>query len=363
MSGTVLIMAGGTGGHIFPALAVAEALREQGWTCVWLGVVSGMEARLVPQHGFACEWVQMAGLRGKGVKRLLGAPWMLARAVAQCRAVIRRVRPAVVIGFGGYVTAPGGIAARMSGVPVIVHEQNSVAGLANRLLAKFAVRVLTAFPGVFADNAKVRLTGNPIRDEIAHVAEPAGRYALRHGRLHVLVVGGSLGAQALNSVVPAALAQLPEAARPVVIHQSGEKLLDSLRQLYAAAKVEAETVAFIDDMAAVYRDADLVICRAGALTIAELAAVGVAALLVPFPHAVDDHQTGNARFLADHGAAFLIQQQELTAERLAALLKVVNREQLADMAVCARAKARPNATQEVARICMEVAAAQSLRKS
>lgn len=354
---TALIMAGGTGGHIFPALAVAEALREAGWRCVWLGVATGMEARLVPQRGFDCEWVEMAGLRGKGVARLFKAPFMLARAVSQCRRVMQRIKPDLVLGFGGYVTAPGGLAAWSAGIPVIVHEQNSVAGMANKLLARFARRVLTAFPSAFPQGGRVLLTGNPIRADIAALGAPAERYAARTGPLQLLVVGGSLGAQALNEVLPKALALLPEAQRPQVVHQAGEKMLDNLRANYERAGVAAETVAFIHDMTAAYRAADLVICRAGALTVAEVAAAGVAALFVPFPHAVDDHQTGNARYLADDGGAWLIAQQNLTPELLADRLRSLSRETLMAMAVKAHAKALPGATADVVKICMEVAGA------
>lgn len=352
---TILIMAAGTGGHIFPALAVAEALRAQGWNCIWLGVSTGMEARLVPERGFTCEWIDMAGLRGKGVLRLVQAPLLLARAVAQCRAIIRRQQPALVLGFGGYVTAPGGIAARLSGVPLLIHEQNSVAGMANRLLSRFARKVLVAFPSAFAGKPNVVLTGNPVREDICRLPDPNARYAIRTGPLRLLVVGGSLGAQILNQVVPRALAQLPVDERPLVTHQAGEKHLAALQLSYASAGVTGETVAFIRDMAAAYREADLVICRAGALTVGEVAAAGVAALFVPYPHAVDDHQTGNARYLADDGAALLLPQAELTVERLSSILTGLTRERLRDMAVRALGKARPLATQDVVKQCLEIA--------
>ena len=357
MSKTVLIMAAGTGGHIFPALAVAEELRQQGWNCVWLGVASGMEARLVPERGFSCEWIDMAGLRGKGVLRLLKAPLLLARAISQCRAIIKRIQPDLVLGFGGYVTAPGGLAARLSGVPLVVHEQNSVAGMANRLLARFAGRVLIAFPSAFAAGDKVVLTGNPVRQDICRLPAPDARYAIRSGPLQILVVGGSLGAQILNNVVPRALAQLPAEERPQVTHQAGEKHLAALQLSYATAGVIGNTVAFIEDMAAAYRDADLVICRAGALTVGEVSAAGVAALFVPFPHAVDDHQTGNARYLADDGAALLLPQSEFSVERLTSILHGLTRERLRAMAVKAQAKARPQATFDVVQQCIEVAGA------
>lgn len=357
MSKTVLVMAAGTGGHIFPALAVAEELRQQGWNCVWLGVASGMEARLVPDRGFSCEWIDMAGLRGKGVLRLLKAPLLLARAITQCRAIMTRIKPDLVLGFGGYVTAPGGLAARLSGVPLIVHEQNSVAGMANRLLSRFARRVLIAFPSAFAASNKVVLTGNPVRQDICRLPAPDARYAIRSGPLQILVVGGSLGAQILNNVVPRALAQLPAEDRPLVTHQAGEKHLAALQLSYATAGVIGNTVAFIDDMAAAYRDADLVICRAGALTVGEVSAAGVAALFVPFPHAVDDHQTGNARYLADDGAALLLPQNEFSVARLTSILHGLTRERLRAMAVKAQAKARPQATHDVVQQCIEVAGA------
>lgn len=354
---TVLVMAAGTGGHIFPALAVAEALRDKGWSCIWLGVSTGMEARLVPEHGFTCEWIEMAGLRGKGALQLLQAPFLLLRAIKQCRAIIDRIKPDLVLGFGGYVTAPGGLAACLSGVPLIVHEQNSVAGLANRLLARFAQRVLIAFPSAFAARDSVVMTGNPVRQDICRLPAPAARYAIRTGPLQLLVVGGSLGAQILNNVVPRALAQLAADERPEVTHQAGEKHLAALQLSYATAGVLGNTVAFIKDMAAAYRDADLVICRAGASTVGEVAAAGVAALFVPFPHAVDDHQTGNARYLADEGAALILPQNEFTVERLTIILHGLTRERLREMAVKAQARAKPHATDAVVQQCIEVAGA------
>lgn len=354
---TALIMAGGTGGHIFPALAVAEALREQGWRCVWLGVATGMEARLVPNRGFECQWIEMAGVRGKGVGRLLKAPFLVLRALKQCRAVIKQVQPDLVLGFGGYVTVPGGLAAKLAGVPVIVHEQNSVAGLSNKLLAKWAKRVLIAFPGAFKAKNNVVLSGNPVRPEICNLPAPNARYAIRTGPLKLLVLGGSLGAKVLNETVPQSLAKLSKEDCFEVTHQSGETQLPALQEAYAKAGVAADTVAFIADMASAYREADLIICRAGALTVAEVAAAGVAALFVPFPHAVDDHQTGNARFLAEEGAALLIAQSELTVERLAVVLHGLTRDRLKEMAVKAYAKARPQATADVVAQCIEVAGA------
>ncbi|MCZ2420820.1 MAG: undecaprenyldiphospho-muramoylpentapeptide beta-N-acetylglucosaminyltransferase [Burkholderiales bacterium] len=349
---TIMVMAGGTGGHVFPGLAVADFLHERGWRVVWMGNPDGMEAKLVPTRGYEMAWVRFAALRGKGLSRKLLLPLNLLRAFWQAQRQLSRVRPNVVLGMGGYVTFPGGMMAALCGRPLVVHEQNSVAGLANRVLAGVADRVLGGFPGVLK---KGEWTGNPVRAEIAALPRPAQRYAGRSGRLEVLVVGGSLGAQALNDAVPRALTLIPEAERPRVTHQSGAKQIDALRAAYAAAGVEAVLLPFIDDMAARYAAADLVICRAGALTVAELSAAGVASVLVPFPFAVDDHQTGNARFLSDAGAAILLPQTELAPERLAALLRELTREQLAAMADKARVLAKPEATRAVAEACMGVA--------
>ena len=351
MSKTILIMAGGTGGHIFPALAVAEVMRQRGWQVEWLGNPEGMEARLVPAHGFTLHGVRFAALRGKGLLRKLMLPVNLLRGFWQARRVIRQVRPNVVLGFGGYITFPGGMMAALAGVPLVLHEQNSVAGLANKVLAKVADRVLTGFPEALAQGQWV---GNPVRPEIAKLAPPAERFAGRSGALHLLVIGGSLGAQALNETVPQGLAMLHADELPQVVHQAGEKHLETLTANYAAAGVTAHCVPFIDDMAGAFDWADLVICRAGALTIAELAAAGVASILVPFPHAVDDHQTGNARFLVNVGGAFLLPQNELTAESVA-LIRNYSRGQLLEMAEKARELAKPEAAEEVANICAECA--------
>lgn len=350
---TLMVMAGGTGGHIYPGLAVADALRARGWKVVWMGNPDGMEARLVPANGYEVAWVRFTALRGKGVLRKLLLPFNLLRGFSQAFAQIRRVQPSVVLGMGGYVTFPGGMMATLLGRPVVVHEQNSVAGLANRVLARVADQVVTGFPGVLA---KGEWVGNPVRAEIAAVALPAVRFAARSGPLRVLVVGGSLGAAALNEVMPQALAVLTPDERPIVTHQAGTRQIDALREAYAAAGVEGELLPFIDDMADRYAAADLVICRAGALTVAELAAAGVASVLVPYPHAVDDHQTGNARFLSDAGAAVLMPQTELTPHRLAALLRDMNRERLLAMAAKARACAKPDATARVADVCARLAA-------
>ncbi len=352
MAKTIMIMAGGTGGHVFPGLAVADELRSRGWRVIWLGAPGGMEATLVRRHGYEVAWVSFAGLRGKGLMAYARLPLRLLRAFWQAARAIFAHRPDVLLGMGGYQSFPGGIMAALFGRPLVIHEQNSVAGLANRVLAGVADRILCGFPGVLR-NAMV--IGNPVRPDIAALAAPAARYGARSGRLKLLVVGGSLGAKILNEAVPQALALMPPERRPEVTHQSGARHIDELAQRYRDAGVNANTVAFIDDMASAYADADVVLCRAGALTVSELAAAGVASILVPFPHAVDDHQTGNARHLALAGAAILLPQPELTPERLAGLFRELSREQLRDMAQKARAQALPDATQAVARTCMEVA--------
>ncbi|MCG6874180.1 MAG: undecaprenyldiphospho-muramoylpentapeptide beta-N-acetylglucosaminyltransferase [Betaproteobacteria bacterium] len=352
MARTIMIMAGGTGGHVFPALAVAEALRAAGWRVVWLGARSGMEANLVPARGFEMAWVRFSGLRGKGIAAKALLPLNLLIAFWQSARAIFAFRPHVVLGMGGYISFPGGMMASLFNRPLAIHEQNSVAGLANRVLAQVADRVLVAFPNTLA---KGEFVGNPVRAEITRIPPPAERFATRNGPLRLLVVGGSLGAAALNDVVPKALAQLPEVKRPVVTHQSGVRHIEALRANYEAAGVRATLVPFIEDMAGAYADADLVICRAGATTVAELAATGIASLLVPFPFAVDDHQTTNARYLVDRRAALLEQQATLTPERLAGLLGGLTRDALLEMAERARAAARPDATEAVARACMELA--------
>ncbi|HRO35113.1 undecaprenyldiphospho-muramoylpentapeptide beta-N-acetylglucosaminyltransferase [Thauera sp.] len=348
---TLMVMAGGTGGHIFPGIAVAEELRARGWRIVWMGNPEGMEARIVPSRGYDTAWVRFGALRGKGLLRKLLLPVNLLSGFWQALREIRRARPDVVLGMGGYITFPGGMMAALLGRPLVLHEQNSVAGLANRVLARVADRVLSGFPEVLE---KAEWMGNPVRAEIAAVLPPAERMAGREGPLRVLVVGGSLGAAVLNETVPQALLRLPAEQRPTVVHQAGERQIDALRAAYARAQVEGELRAFIDDMAAAYADADLVICRAGALTVAELAAAGVASLLVPFPYAVDDHQTGNARFLADRGGAYLLPQSELTPDRLAGILSSLDRGRLLHMAENARALAKPLAAVAVAHVCAEL---------
>ncbi len=347
-----MIMAGGTGGHVFPALAVAGYLKQRGWRVVWLGAKTGMEATLVPKHGYEVAWVRFSGLRGKGLMRAALLPFNLLIAFWQSARAILAERPDVVLGMGGYISFPGGMMASLFNRPLAIHEQNSIAGLANKVLSRLADRVLQAFPGALPG---AQLSGNPVRQEIAALAEPRERFGKRAGRLKLLVLGGSLGAQALNETVPQALALLPEAARPEVTHQAGEKSIEALRAGYAAAGVSAEALAFIDDMARRYGEADVVICRAGALTVAELACAGVASILVPFPHAVDDHQTVNAKYLSACGAAILLPQAELSAQRLADLLRGLTRERLLEMAEKARALGKPDATEAVARACMELA--------
>jgi UDP-N-acetylglucosamine--N-acetylmuramyl-(pentapeptide) pyrophosphoryl-undecaprenol N-acetylglucosamine transferase len=349
---TILIMAGGTGGHIMPALAVADILRAQGWNIVWLGAPQSMEAELVPKHGYTLEFVNFSGLRGKGWLRKLMLPFNLLVAMAQSARVILQRRPDVVLGMGGYITFPGGVVARLLMRTLLIHEQNSVAGLSNKVLAKIATRVMSGFPDVLP---QAEWCGNPVRASITAIAEPSQRYTTRAGNTKVLVVGGSLGAKALNEAVPQALALIPETLRPQVIHQTGKQHFAAVQELYRTVGVTADIKPFLDDMAACYADADLVICRAGALTIAELAAAGVASILIPFPFAVDDHQTHNAQFLSRHGAAILLPQKELSAEILARYLQELDREKLLAMAGLARALAKPEAALSVARVCEELA--------
>lgn len=358
MSGTMaqkcaLVMAGGTGGHIFPGLAVADGLQAAGWRVHWMGAPGSMEQRLVSPRGYPFEAVAFGGVRGKGIVTLLLLPLRLLRAFAQAFSVLRRVRPDVLLGFGGYITVPGGLAGLLLGRPLIVHEQNSIPGMANRWLARLARRAFTAFPGALA-GSHVQCVGNPLRSDLLVQPEPAARFAGRNGALRLLVVGGSLGAEALNRVVPQALALLPQEARPVVTHQSGARQLDALRANYAAAGVAATLVPFIDDMAQAYAEADLVVCRAGAITVSEIAAVGVAALLVPFPHAVDDHQTANARFLAEAEAGWLIQQRDLAPAALAGFLRQTNRAELLQRAGRAHALRRVEATARIVAACEEL---------
>jgi len=353
----IVIMAGGTGGHVFPALAVAEQLRSQGVPVIWMGTHRGLEATLVPQAGIPMEWIGVAGLRGHGLWRRVTAPVMLTQALLQAGGILRRLRPRLVLGMGGFASGPGGLMARLLGIPLVVHEQNALAGMTNRWLARLASRVLEAFPGSFPPPRRALAVGNPVRASIAALPEPAQRFAGRSGRSRLLVVGGSQGALALNQLVPAALALVPAAERPEVRHQAGGALQAVAEQAYRDAGVTVQLHPFIEDMAAAYGWADLVLCRAGALTVAELAAAGVGSILVPFPYAVDDHQTANARFLERAGAAAIAPQAELTPARLAGLLQPLlsDRSRLLAMAQAARGLARADAAAQVARICLELA--------
>jgi UDP-N-acetylglucosamine--N-acetylmuramyl-(pentapeptide) pyrophosphoryl-undecaprenol N-acetylglucosamine transferase len=348
MSKTALIMAGGTGGHIFPGLAVAEALRAKGWQVQWLGAPNSMESRLVPPRGFELQTIDFSGVRGKGLVTLALLPLRLLKAFWQSIQVIRRVKPDVVVGLGGYISFPAGMMAVLLGKPLVLHEQNSVAGMANKVLASVADKVFTAFPKALAKGVWV---GNPLRTEFLQQAEPALRFAGRSGPLNLLVVGGSLGAKALNDVVPQALARIPLAKRPQVIHQSGEKQIDALRANYAAAGVQATLTPFITNTAEAFAQADLIVCRAGASTVTEIAAVGAAAVFVPFPFAVDDHQTLNARFLSDQGAAKIVVQKDLNADFLAQLLLKSELTELLEIAQKAKTMQKIHATQAVVDAC------------
>jgi undecaprenyldiphospho-muramoylpentapeptide beta-N-acetylglucosaminyltransferase len=359
-----MVMAGGTGGHVYPALAVAEEMRARGWEVFWLGTRGGLEARVVPAAGIDMVWVSMSGLRGHGLLRRLLTPFMLVRAFWQSLRAILSRRPDVVLGMGGYTAFPGGMMASFLDKPLVIHEQNSIAGLTNRVLACLADRVLVAFPSAFTHKtdkpapcgkADTEWVGNPVREPIARLAGDKGKYDGREGPLRLLVVGGSLGAAALNELLPRALALLPPEKRPEVVHQSGRQHVDKLRANYAEAGIEVDARDYIEDMATLYEWCDVAVCRAGAMTVAELACAGVPAVLVPFPFAVDDHQTTNAAFLSDAGAAWCMQQKELTAEKLAAQLAALTREQLAEMAKKARALAKPEATKTVADICEALA--------
>lgn len=351
----VLIMAGGTGGHVFPALATAEKLQRQGVVVEWLGSRTGIENEIVPKAGIPLHRISVTGLRGKGRLSLLLAPFRIAKALGQALAVLRRVRPDAVLGMGGFASGPGGLAAWLLRTPLVVHEQNAIPGLTNRALSRFASRVLQAFPQAFAGRKGVETTGNPVRGPILELAAPQQRLAGREGPLRLLVVGGSLGAQAINEVVPRALAQMAPEKRPQVWHQAGKRHFEAARDAYAEADVEASVVPFIEHMGKAYDWADLVLCRAGALTVSEIEIAGLAAIFVPFPYAVDDHQTANALHLQQAGAARVLQQSGLDAEGLADLLSELNeRDKLLDMAKRARQQARPDASDRVAAVCLEV---------
>ncbi|MDP3087734.1 MAG: undecaprenyldiphospho-muramoylpentapeptide beta-N-acetylglucosaminyltransferase [Methylotenera sp.] len=350
---TLMVMAGGTGGHIYPAMAVADHLKDMGWNIVWLCTQGGMENRLIENKGYKKAMITMRGVRGKGLLGWLLLPVKLTKAFSQSISALRQHRPNVVLGMGGFAAFPGGLMAKLLGKPLVIHEQNSVAGLTNKVLAKFATRVLAAFPVAFGNKAQI--VGNPVRADIVSLPLPESRFAERTGALRLLVIGGSLGAQALNEYIPQAVARLPEKKRPQIIHQAGVKHIDALNENYQKSGVTADTRAFINDMASIYAWADFVICRAGALTVAEVSALGLGSLMVPFPHAVDDHQTTNALFLVESGAAFLVQQKELTIEAIAGIIGGLSRDECLAMAIRAKSLGKPNATADVAKICMEVA--------
>ncbi|HEY2682319.1 MAG TPA: undecaprenyldiphospho-muramoylpentapeptide beta-N-acetylglucosaminyltransferase [Steroidobacteraceae bacterium] len=354
----VLIMAGGTGGHVFPALAVASALRERGVPVVWLGVPGSMEAKLVPARGFPIEWVRVAGIRGKGLMPLLLAPVRITRAVLEAARVIRRLKPRAVLGAGGYVSGPGGIAAWLMRVPLLIHEQNAVPGMTNRWLARLATRVLEAFPGSFAPRVHALTIGNPVRADIAAIEAPQIRFAARTDRSRLVVFGGSQGARALNAALPLALARLSPEMRPQVKHQAGERGLEAARSAYREANVEAEVMPFIDDMAKMYSWADFAVCRAGAMTVTELQAAGLGAIFVPLPIATDDHQTKNAEVMVRAGAAALIQERDLTPEKLSAIIATLasDRARTQKMAEAARASRVIDAATRAAEFCMAVGA-------
>lgn len=351
---TLLIMAGGTGGHIFPALAVADALREKGWAVTWMGTAQRMEAKIVPSHGIPIDYISIEGLRGRGKLSLLWAPFKLIKATWQAWRILLQRKPAVVLGMGGFAAGPGGLAAWLGEVPLIVHEQNAVPGMTNRLLSHCATKLCISFPDTLSDQHPI-LTGNPVRADLLNLPLPAIRYQGRKAPLRVLVLGGSLGAQALNSVLPEVLASMPVVDRPEVWHQTGEKHLKETQELYEQAQINAKIVPFIDEMKEAYLWADYVICRAGAMTIAELTAVGLPAILIPYPHAVDDHQTVNAALMVNAGAAVLIPQQHLRADTLSEAMKQFNTiEACLKAAEKARAVAKPHATRDVVALCEEL---------
>jgi len=352
---TIMIMAGGTGGHVFPALAVARALRDQGVQIVWLGTREGIEARVVPAAGFELETISIRGLRGGGLLRWLLLPVRLNIAMFQALRILRRIKPDAVLAMGGFASGPGSLMASVLRIPLLIHEQNAVAGLTNRWLVQIADIVMAGFPTAFGEHHGVRVVGNPVRQEIVALPSPELRLAEHHGRLRLLIIGGSQGAQVFNQVVPEAVRALPEVSRPQLWHQTGKRDEAGVAAAYRAFLPDAKVAAFIEDMAAAYAWADVVVCRAGAMTIAELAAAGVAAILVPFPHAADDHQTANARFLEVRDAAVLVPQSEFTAARLAELLTSLgaNRALLQRLAVNARACATTDATETVAQLCLE----------
>jgi UDP-N-acetylglucosamine--N-acetylmuramyl-(pentapeptide) pyrophosphoryl-undecaprenol N-acetylglucosamine transferase len=357
-TGPILIMAGGTGGHVFPGLAVAEALRARERGVVWLGTRRGLEARVVPAAGIEVEWISIAGVRGKGVAAWLAAPFRVAGALLQALATVRRRRPSAVLGMGGFVAGPGGVAAWLARKPLLLHEQNAVAGTTNRLLAPLATKVFTAFPDTFPGRANAEVIGNPVRSSIAPSDSPRERLeSRRHERRRLLVVGGSLGARILNNTVPLALARLPKESRPEVWHQAGRQGVDEARRAYAEAGVDARVVPFIDDVASAYRWADLVVGRAGGITLAELAIVGVGAILVPLKIAIDAHQTANARHFVGAGAGTMIAEEDFEPGALAGALSdhLGNFDRLVALAEAARGQARADAAVRLAAACLEAA--------
>lgn len=355
---TLMVMAGGTGGHVYPAMAVADHLKQQGWNIVWLCTKGGMENRLIENKDYQKVMITMQGVRGKGLKGWIMLPFKLLNAFSQAYFAIKQYPPNVVLGMGGFAAFPGGIVAWLMRKPLLIHEQNSVAGLTNKTLAYLAKKTLVAFPSSFGD--KAILVGNPVRKEIIQIATPEARFKASNDKepnalLKLLVVGGSLGAHALNEIIPKALSEIALERRPVVVHQAGEKHITALKANYQAVNVSVDAKAFINDMASMYAWADVVFCRAGALTIAELSAAGVASVLVPFPYAVDNHQTGNARYLSDAGAAILVKQTEFTVQKVVDILKNLDREKCLNMAIKARKLGKPEATVAVATICMALA--------
>lgn len=352
----LLVMAGGTGGHVFPALAVAEDLRKQGWEVTWLGTKRGMEAQIVPSHNIELDYVSIYGLRGKSKLSLLLAPLRLLQALLQSMHIIKKRKPDCILGMGGFVAGPGGLAAWLLRKPLVIHEQNAIAGVTNRILSKMAKVVCESFPNTFPAKGKLHTTGNPVREEIYSLPVPEQRFAQRNGKIRLLVLGGSRGAKAINDMVPAALAKIPQEQRPEVWHQCGDKHFDAANLSYLEYGVEATVEPFIKNMAEAYAWADAVICRAGALTVAEIIAAGLPALFIPYPYAVDDHQTKNAQALVDSGAAELIQQTDLSADKLHEIIakQFSDRTTLLQHAQKARALQQKNATQQIAEFCTEV---------
>ena len=357
--GPVLITAGGTGGHVYPGLAVARALMEQNIPVIWMGTAKGLEARVIPEAGIEMVYLSVNGLRGKGLMTILAAPVQLAKALFQSIQIMRKVKPAAILGMGGFVAGPGGLVASIMGKPLLIHEQNAIPGLTNKLLSRFSKKILEGFPGTFATSKKNKILGigNPVRKDIAAIDSPTLRMGDRWGHIRVLVFGGSLGAQVLNEMVPAALEEMPLDKRPVVRHQAGKNKDESTKSLYEKLGVNAEVTPFIEDMAEAYEWADLVICRSGALTVAEIAAAGMASVMVPYLYAVDDHQTANARYLSESGAAILMPQHDLDADSLSTILSDLcsDRSKLIEMSIKARRLAKPEATEEVAALCAEYA--------